>query len=254
MSRIGRRPVEIPTGSRSRSTGDPTSSRCGTSWGALADDAADDADRHGGGRRARRATRRPRFSRSLHGLTRSLWPTWWRASRRASRSAPDRGRLPGRDERPGRRAAGATRTRCSCPSPTDRVRGPRQVVVRGNDKQLVGETAANIRKIRKPEPYKGKGIRYENEYVRKKAGKAAKGRRPDGRQDETRRARAQACACPQDDRRHLGAAAPGRVPVQPAHLRAADRRPRGRDARVGLRRGGRWTARARPRAPRRSAS
>ena len=49
------------------------------------------------------------------------------------------------------------------------------VVIRGNDKQLVGEVAANIRKIRKPEPYKGKGIRYENEYVRKKAGKPAKG-------------------------------------------------------------------------------
>ena len=52
---------------------------------------------------------------------------------------------------------------------------PTSIVVRGNDKQLVGEVAANIRKVRKPEPYKGKGIRYENEYVRKKAGKAAKG-------------------------------------------------------------------------------
>jgi large subunit ribosomal protein L6 len=51
---------------------------------------------------------------------------------------------------------------------------PASIVVRGNDKQQVGEVAANIRKIRKPEPYKGKGIRYENEYVRKKAGKAAK--------------------------------------------------------------------------------
>jgi large subunit ribosomal protein L6 len=50
-----------------------------------------------------------------------------------------------------------------------------QIIVRGNDKQQVGEIAANIRKIRKPEPYKGKGIRYEGEYVRKKAGKAAKG-------------------------------------------------------------------------------
>jgi large subunit ribosomal protein L6 len=50
-----------------------------------------------------------------------------------------------------------------------------RIVVRGIDKQLVGETAAKIRKIRKPEPYKGKGIRYEGEYVRKKAGKAAKG-------------------------------------------------------------------------------
>jgi len=54
------------------------------------------------------------------------------------------------------------------------VPAPTQIVVRGNDKQQVGEVAANIRKIRKPEPYKGKGIRYENEYVRKKAGKAAK--------------------------------------------------------------------------------
>jgi large subunit ribosomal protein L6 len=50
-----------------------------------------------------------------------------------------------------------------------------RIVVRGNDKQQVGEVAANIRKVRKPEPYKGKGIRYEGEYVRKKAGKAAKG-------------------------------------------------------------------------------
>jgi large subunit ribosomal protein L6 len=54
------------------------------------------------------------------------------------------------------------------------VPAPTQIVVRGNDKQAVGEIAATIRKIRKPEPYKGKGIRYEGEYVRKKAGKAAK--------------------------------------------------------------------------------
>ena len=55
------------------------------------------------------------------------------------------------------------------------VPSPTSIVVRGNDKAQVGEVAANIRKIRKPEPYKGKGIRYENEVVRKKAGKAAKG-------------------------------------------------------------------------------
>ncbi|MGH2540561.1 MAG: 50S ribosomal protein L6 [Actinomycetota bacterium] len=54
------------------------------------------------------------------------------------------------------------------------VPAPTQIVVRGNDKAAVGEIAAKIRKIRKPEPYKGKGIRYEGEYVRKKAGKAAK--------------------------------------------------------------------------------
>ncbi len=55
------------------------------------------------------------------------------------------------------------------------VPAPNRVVVKGIDKQLVGETTARIRRIRKPEPYKGKGIRYEGELVRKKAGKAAKG-------------------------------------------------------------------------------
>ena len=55
------------------------------------------------------------------------------------------------------------------------VPAPNRITIRGNNKQMVGEIAANIRKIRKPEPYKGKGVRYEGEYVRKKAGKAAKG-------------------------------------------------------------------------------
>ena len=49
---------------------------------------------------------------------------------------------------------------------------PTRIVVRGISKQLVGEVAANIRKQRPPEPYKGKGIRYEGEVVRRKAGKA----------------------------------------------------------------------------------
>jgi large subunit ribosomal protein L6 len=64
------------------------------------------------------------------------------------------------------------------PAPTGiefQVPAPNRIVIRGIDKQQVGEVAANIRKIRKPEPYKGKGVRYEGEYVRKKAGKAAKG-------------------------------------------------------------------------------
>jgi large subunit ribosomal protein L6 len=50
---------------------------------------------------------------------------------------------------------------------------PTRIVVRGIDKQLVGEVAANIRKQRPPEPYKGKGIRYEGEYVARKVGKRA---------------------------------------------------------------------------------
>jgi len=54
------------------------------------------------------------------------------------------------------------------------VEGNDKVTVSGIDKQAVGEAAANIRKLRKPEPYKGKGVRYEGEYVRRKAGKAGK--------------------------------------------------------------------------------
>ena len=54
------------------------------------------------------------------------------------------------------------------------VETPTKFSVVGIDKQLVGETAANIRKLRKPEPYKGKGVRYENEVIRRKAGKAGK--------------------------------------------------------------------------------
>src|SRR5689334_7222723 len=56
---------------------------------------------------------------------------------------------------------------------TFEVPAPTQVVVKGIDKQVVGQTAAEIRKIRPPEPYKGKGIRYEGEYVRRKVGKRA---------------------------------------------------------------------------------
>jgi large subunit ribosomal protein L6 len=51
---------------------------------------------------------------------------------------------------------------------------PTRILVKGIDKELVGQVAANIRKIRKPEPYKGKGVRYANEVVQRKAGKAAK--------------------------------------------------------------------------------
>jgi len=54
------------------------------------------------------------------------------------------------------------------------VESPTRVIVSGQDKQVVGQVAANIRALRPPDPYKGKGIRYEGEYVRRKAGKAAK--------------------------------------------------------------------------------
>lgn len=55
-----------------------------------------------------------------------------------------------------------------------RVETPTRFVVEGIDKQRVGEVAANIRKLRKPDPYKGKGVRYSGEVIRRKAGKAGK--------------------------------------------------------------------------------
>jgi large subunit ribosomal protein L6 len=57
---------------------------------------------------------------------------------------------------------------------TFEVPAPNRITVRGIDKQLVGQVAADIRKVRKPEPYKGKGIRYADERVLRKAGKSAK--------------------------------------------------------------------------------
>jgi large subunit ribosomal protein L6 len=56
---------------------------------------------------------------------------------------------------------------------TFEVPQPTQVIVKGIDKQMVGQTAAEVRKVRPPEPYKGKGIRYANEQVRRKVGKRA---------------------------------------------------------------------------------
>ena len=57
---------------------------------------------------------------------------------------------------------------------TYRVEAPTRFVVEGIDKQQVGEIAANIRKLRKPDPYKGKGVRYQGELIRRKVGKAGK--------------------------------------------------------------------------------
>ena len=74
-------------------------------------------------------------------------------------------------------SSSATPTRSPSTPPTGitfTVESPTRLGVQGIDKQLVGEVAANIRKLRKPEPYKGKGVRYAGEHVRRKVGKAGK--------------------------------------------------------------------------------
>jgi large subunit ribosomal protein L6 len=121
-----------------------------------------------------------RLHRSLHGLTRSLLANMVQGVVQGYEKRLDivgvgyRAVLKGPDLE---LALGFSHT-VPFPAPAGiefEVPAANRIVIRGIDKQLVGEVAADIRKIRKPEPYKGKGIRYEGEYVRKKAGKAAKG-------------------------------------------------------------------------------
>ena len=120
------------------------------------------------------------FFRGLHGLTRTLI---WNMVEGVTRGYEKRLRLVGVGYRAAMRgsdlevSAGYSHP-IVVPVPQGiefEVPAPTQIVIRGNDKEQVGEVAATIRKIRRPEPYKGKGIRYEDERVRKKAGKAAKG-------------------------------------------------------------------------------
>ncbi|CAN5240503.1 50S ribosomal protein L6 [soil metagenome] len=121
-----------------------------------------------------------RLHRSLHGLTRSLLANMVQGVVQGYEKRLDivgvgyRAALKGSDLE---LALGFSHT-VPFPAPPGiefEVPAANRIVIRGIDKQLVGEVAADIRKIRKPEPYKGKGIRYEGEYVCKKAGKAAKG-------------------------------------------------------------------------------
>ncbi|MET0799822.1 MAG: 50S ribosomal protein L6 [Actinomycetota bacterium] len=119
------------------------------------------------------------FNRSLHGLTRSLVANMVEGVTNGYEKRLEivgvgyRAAMKGRDLEV--QAGYSHPVLVSVPEGIEfEVPAPTQIVVRGNDKAAVGEIAAKIRKIRKPEPYKGKGIRYEGEYVRKKAGKAAK--------------------------------------------------------------------------------
>ena len=180
MSRIGRQPIEIPSGVQV-TVGDGNVITVTGPRGELQQRvhetitvvAEDDTVR----------VERPNdegFSRSLHGLTRSLVANMVEG---VTKGFEKRLQIVGVGYRAAMKGSDVElQVGYSHPVLVSKPEGiefevptPTQIVVRGSDKQLVGEIAANIRKVRKPEPYKGKGIRYENEYVRKKAGKAAKG-------------------------------------------------------------------------------
>ena len=177
MSRIGKKPIPIPTGVNV--TIEPEVVRVAGPRGDLAERKARaiDVREEDGSVLVTRPTDRAEH-RALHGLTRSLVANMVEGVTTGFTKTLEiqgvgyRALLKGRDLE---LALGY-----SHPVPIKAPEGiefevpqPTRVIIKGNNKQVVGEVAANIRKQRPPEPYKGKGIRYEGEYVARKVGKRA---------------------------------------------------------------------------------
>src|SRR5437016_4628916 len=177
MSRIGKQPIELPTGvsvaispGRVQVNGPlgelsqtvPTRMQIGQENGTIT---------------VSRPTERGE-DRALHGLTRSLI---WNMVEGVTKGFEKRLEIQGVGYRATLRGTdlelnvGYSHTVVIKPRAgiSFDVPAPTQIVVKGIDKQAVGQTAAEIRRVRPPEPYKGKGIRYEGEYVRRKVGKRA---------------------------------------------------------------------------------
>ena len=177
MSRIGRQPIEIPSGvSVSLS---PGRVMVNGPLGELSQQVPDrmKIEQENGSVTVTRPTERG-DDRALHGLTRSLIANMVEgvmngfSKRLEIQGVGYRAALSGTNLE---LQVGYSHSVRVTPREgiTFEVPVPTQVVVRGIDKQMVGQTAAEIRKVRPPEPYKGKGIRYEGEYVRRKVGKRA---------------------------------------------------------------------------------
>jgi large subunit ribosomal protein L6 len=177
MSRIGNKPIEIPEGV----TVDVSPGRVSVKGpkGELSQQVSTQmqVETSNGTLTVKRPTDRGEH-RALHGLTRSLIAnmvegvTQGFEKRLEIQGVGYRARLQGKALE---LSVGYSHT-VSVAAPDGiefEVPQPTQVVVRGIDKQLVGEIAARIRRVRPPEPYKGKGIRYAGEHVRRKVGKRA---------------------------------------------------------------------------------
>jgi large subunit ribosomal protein L6 len=177
MSRIGRAPIPLPAGVKVEI--EPELVRVNGPKGELSERVPRDIEVTQDGEQliVKRPTDRGEH-RALHGLTRSLVANMVQGvtegyeKRLEIQGVGYRAQLKGKNLE---LAVGY-----SHPVPIDAPDGiefevpqPTRIVVRGISKQLVGETAAIIRKQRPPEPYKGKGIRYEGEYVQRKVGKRA---------------------------------------------------------------------------------
>jgi large subunit ribosomal protein L6 len=177
MSRIGKKPIPVPTGVTI--TVEPEVVRVAGPRGDLQERKSRDIEvvQEGEELLVRRPTDRAEH-RALHGLTRSLVANMVEGVTTGFTKTLEiqgvgyRAALKGADLE---LALGYSHP-VKIPAPKGiefEVPQPTRVIVKGNSKQQVGETAAIIRKQRPPEPYKGKGIRYEGEYVQRKVGKRA---------------------------------------------------------------------------------
>jgi large subunit ribosomal protein L6 len=177
MSRIGKQPITLPTGVEVSI--DPDVVRVTGPRGSLEERKPREiaVEKNDGEVVVTRPTDRGEH-RALHGLTRSLIAnmvtgvTEGFSKRLEIQGVGYRAALRGKDIE---LQVGYSHP-VSIPAPEGiefEVPAPTQIVVKGNSKQQVGELAARIRKVRPPEPYKGKGIRYADEYVARKVGKRA---------------------------------------------------------------------------------
>jgi large subunit ribosomal protein L6 len=177
MSRIGKQPIEIPDGVNVAV--DPGRVTVNGPLGELTQNvpARMKIDKEDGQLLVKRPTERG-DDRALHGLTRSLVANMVEG---VTKGFEKRLEIQGVGYRATLRGTSLElNVGYSHPVVIDPPQGitfevpvPTQVLVKGVDKQAVGEVAAKVRKVRRPEPYKGKGIRYEGEYVRRKVGKRA---------------------------------------------------------------------------------
>jgi large subunit ribosomal protein L6 len=185
MSRIGIKPLEIPEGVEVKIE-DKSSKYGGNkvtvkgSLGELVQDFREDVQCEvKDGKVIFKRKNESKLAKSLHGLYRTLVSNMIKGVAKGFSKELEMVGIGYRAEVKGNNlelTAGATHPYVIEPpegitfNVTDKV----NIEVKGMDKQLVGQVAANIRSTSKPEPYKGKGIRYKGEYVRRKAGKAAK--------------------------------------------------------------------------------
>jgi large subunit ribosomal protein L6 len=177
MSRIGRQPIPVPSGVEL--TIEPDLVRVKGPKGELQERVSRDmkiTQEEGQIVVARPSDRRDH--RALHGLTRSLVANMVQGvtdgfeKKLEIQGVGYRAALKGKDIE---LSVGYSHS-VTIPAPAGiefEVPQPTRITVRGSSKQAVGEVAARIRKVRPPEPYKGKGIRYEGEYVQRKVGKRA---------------------------------------------------------------------------------